>query len=64
MVETNPYNLGLSNLIAIYAMVVLGLNLFIGYTGQISLGTRSLLSPSAPTARPSAPPPWDGRPGR
>ena len=38
MIESNPYNLGLSNLIAIYAMVVLGLNLFIGYTGQISLG--------------------------
>lgn len=38
MVETNPYNLGLSNLIAIYAIAVLGLNLFIGYAGQISLG--------------------------
>ncbi len=38
MIENNPYNLGLSNLIAIYAMVVLGLNLFIGYAGQISLG--------------------------
>jgi branched-chain amino acid transport system permease protein len=38
LVETNPYNLGLSNLIGIFAMVVLGLNLFIGYTGQISLG--------------------------
>ncbi len=38
MVESNPYNLGLSNLIAIYALVVLGLNLFIGYAGQISLG--------------------------
>ena len=38
LVETNPYNLGLSNLIAMYAMVVLGLNLFIGYAGQISLG--------------------------
>jgi branched-chain amino acid transport system permease protein len=38
LVETNPYNLGLTNLIAIFAMVVLGLNLFIGYTGQISLG--------------------------
>jgi branched-chain amino acid transport system permease protein len=37
-VESNPYNLGLSNLIAIYAIVVLGLNLFIGYAGQISLG--------------------------
>ncbi len=38
LIESNPYNLGLSNLIAIYALVVLGLNLFIGYTGQISLG--------------------------
>ena len=38
VVESNPYNLGLSNLIAIYVIVVLGLNLFIGYTGQISLG--------------------------
>ncbi len=38
VIENNPYNLGLSNLIAIYAMVVLGLNLFIGYAGQISLG--------------------------
>jgi branched-chain amino acid transport system permease protein len=38
LVERNPYNLGLSNLIAIYVMVVLGLNLFIGYAGQISLG--------------------------
>ncbi len=36
--ESNPYNLGLSNLIAIYLLVVLGLNLFIGYAGQISLG--------------------------
>ena len=38
IVESNPYNLGLSNLIAIYVIVVLGLNLFIGFTGQISLG--------------------------
>jgi branched-chain amino acid transport system permease protein len=38
LLESNPYHLGLSNLIAIYAMVVLGLNLFIGYAGQISLG--------------------------
>src|SRR5210317_466261 len=38
LIEDNPYNLGLSNLIAIYAIVVLGLNLFIGYAGQISLG--------------------------
>ena len=38
LIESNPYTLGLSNLIAIYTMVVLGLNLFIGYAGQISLG--------------------------
>ncbi len=34
----NPYTLGVTNLIAINTIVVLGLNLFIGYTGQISLG--------------------------
>lgn len=38
LLESNPYNLGLTNLISIYVMVVLGLNLFIGYAGQISLG--------------------------
>uniref|UniRef100_UPI000A8B0452 branched-chain amino acid ABC transporter permease n=1 Tax=Desulfosarcina cetonica TaxID=90730 RepID=UPI000A8B0452 len=38
LMERNPYTLGLSNLIAIYSLVVLGLNLFIGYAGQISLG--------------------------
>jgi branched-chain amino acid transport system permease protein len=38
LIVSNPYNLGLSNLIAIHVLVVLGLNLFIGYTGQISLG--------------------------
>ena len=37
-VEDNPYTLGLTNLIAINSIVVLGLNLFIGYAGQISLG--------------------------
>lgn len=36
--DDNPYTLGVTNLIAINAIVVLGLNLFIGYTGQISLG--------------------------
>ena len=36
--EDNPYTIGLTNLIAINAIVVLGLNLFIGYAGQISLG--------------------------
>ncbi|MBN1141306.1 MAG: branched-chain amino acid ABC transporter permease [Deltaproteobacteria bacterium] len=34
----NPYVLGISNLIAVYLIAVIGLNLFIGYAGQISLG--------------------------
>src|SRR5512135_2348128 len=34
----NPYRLGVTNQIGLYAIVVLGLNLFIGYAGQISLG--------------------------
>jgi branched-chain amino acid transport system permease protein len=38
ILDSNPYHLGLSNLVAIQSLVVLGLNLFIGYTGQISLG--------------------------
>jgi len=38
LVVRNPYNLGILNLIGLYAIVVLGLNLFIGYAGQISLG--------------------------
>jgi branched-chain amino acid transport system permease protein len=42
-VENNPYTLGLTNQIAINAIVVLGLNLFIGYAGQISLGHGAFL---------------------
>lgn len=38
LVEDNPYILGITNQIAIYLIIVLGLNLFIGYAGQISLG--------------------------
>jgi branched-chain amino acid transport system permease protein len=38
LVVINPYQLGILNLIAVHAIVVLGLNLFIGYAGQISLG--------------------------
>lgn len=38
LIEDNPYTLGMTNLIAINVIVVLGLNLFIGYAGQISLG--------------------------
>jgi branched-chain amino acid transport system permease protein len=33
-----PWRLGILNLVAINVVVVLGLNLFIGYAGQISLG--------------------------
>ena len=36
--QDNPYFLGISNLIGIYLIVTIGLNLFIGYAGQISLG--------------------------
>jgi branched-chain amino acid transport system permease protein len=36
--QDNPYILGISNLIGIYLIVTIGLNLFIGYAGQISLG--------------------------
>ncbi len=38
LIFRNPYSLGLLNLIGLYAIAVLGLNLFIGYAGQISLG--------------------------
>lgn len=38
LILTNPWKLGILNLIALHAIVVLGLNLFIGYAGQVSLG--------------------------
>jgi branched-chain amino acid transport system permease protein len=38
LVLRNPYTLGLLNLMGLFTIVVLGLNLFIGYAGQISLG--------------------------
>jgi branched-chain amino acid transport system permease protein len=38
LVLRNPYNLGILNLIGLFVIVILGLNLFIGYAGQISLG--------------------------
>jgi threonine/homoserine/homoserine lactone efflux protein len=50
LVMRNPYNLGILNLIGLYVIVVLGLNLFIGF--------------AAPTARPSSPPPTVFPPGR
>ena len=38
LILVNPWKLGILNLVAVHAIVVLGLNLFIGYAGQISLG--------------------------
>lgn len=38
LVLANPWHVGILNLVAVHAVVVLGLNLFIGYAGQISLG--------------------------
>ena len=38
LVLRNPYKLGILNLIGLFVIVILGLNLFIGYAGQISLG--------------------------
>jgi branched-chain amino acid transport system permease protein len=38
LILANPWQLGILNLVAVNAVVVLGLNLFIGYAGQISLG--------------------------
>lgn len=38
LVVRNPYTLNNLNLIGLYVIVVLGLNLFTGYAGQISLG--------------------------
>lgn len=38
VILANPWKLGILNLVAINVVVVLGLNLFIGYAGQISLG--------------------------
>jgi branched-chain amino acid transport system permease protein len=41
LVVTNQYRLGVLVIIAIHAIVVLGLDLLMGYTGQISLGHAS-----------------------
>jgi branched-chain amino acid transport system permease protein len=43
LVWGNPYTLGLLNLIGVQVIAVLGLNLFIGYAGQISLGHAGFL---------------------
>jgi branched-chain amino acid transport system permease protein len=60
--ESNPYTLGLTNLIGINTIIVLGLNLFIGYTGQISLGHAAFFAlgayGSAIATVTAALPPW------
>jgi branched-chain amino acid transport system permease protein len=44
-----PYALGLLTLIGIYALVTLGLNLFMGYAGQVSLGQAAFVALGAYT---------------
>jgi branched-chain amino acid transport system permease protein len=44
-----PYALGLLALIGIYALVTLGLNLFMGYAGQVSLGQAAFVGLGAYT---------------
>lgn len=46
----NPYTLGLTNRIALMSMAVLGLNLFMGCTGQISLGHAAFMAVGAYTS--------------
>jgi branched-chain amino acid transport system permease protein len=38
LILRNPWHLGILNFIALHAIVVLGLNLFVGCAGQVSLG--------------------------
>ena len=40
VVVTNPYYLHLVETILIYAIVLFGLDIVVGYTGQVSLGDR------------------------
>ncbi len=47
---TSPYNLYILNSIGIYAIAAIGLNLLIGYTGQISLGHGAFFGVGAYTA--------------
>jgi branched-chain amino acid transport system permease protein len=44
-----PYALGLLTLIGIYALVTLGLNVFMGYAGQVSLGQAAFVALGAYT---------------
>jgi len=45
------YNIYLFNIILVNVILAVGLNILVGYTGQISSGTPGF-SPWAPTARP------------
>ncbi len=47
LVTNNPYTLELTNRIAIISLAVVGLNLFMGSTGQISLGHAAFLAMGA-----------------
>jgi branched-chain amino acid transport system permease protein len=62
LVMRNPYSLGILNLIGLYVIVTLGLNLFIGFAGQISLGHAAFFGlgayGSAILTAPHAWPPW------
>ena len=49
-VVTNPYYLHLAVTIGIYSILVLGLDIVFGYTGEVSLGHASLLGIGAYTA--------------
>src|SRR3978361_1972490 len=42
MVATNPYYLHLVETILIYAILLFGLDIVVGYTGQVSLGHAAL----------------------
>ena len=49
-IVTNPYYLHLAVTVAIYAILVLGLDIVFGYTGEVSLGHAALLGIGAYTA--------------
>ncbi len=49
-IVTNPYYLHLAVTIAIYSILVLGLDIVFGYTGEVSLGHAALLGIGAYTA--------------
>ncbi len=50
VVNPNPYNIHLLETILIYAIVLFGLDIVVGYTGQVSLGHAGLFGVGAYTA--------------